>query len=307
MNILLKEEQVLILESNSDNWGCNLFETNTEQRDWCKCSMKRIEYKKSIIQDQINKVVDFMKEQTDLADRVKFYSESDPFFSENIKNLNELSNLLSNCENTESTIMDFKKDIAKKFLFVDKKENEVVYSLLNKLNTNYSALSYILTNFRERGGYKDKSFDDIFNLYFKPTYKYRGEDQEYYESKFFNLLVNYFSVTSKDHEQAKDIIDKTLKTIKGTSNIGKSTESEAIFYLENMFGKNNIKNFIGDYSWVDFLGVDVLINNSESGGWVPVQIKSNIRDCENNRRFCKNICIGKDKYRNWEIREYKGK
>ena len=124
MKILITEQQRLLLESDGDNWGCNLFEENSEERDWCTCTMGRIKSKYKIIQDQINGLANFLKSQSDLYDRIKFYSENDPFFSDNIANLNELETLLSDCKKTSKTIQKFKSDIAEKFLFVDKKETK---------------------------------------------------------------------------------------------------------------------------------------------------------------------------------------
>jgi hypothetical protein len=308
MEILLTEQQILMLESEQDNWGCNLFPNNSEQKDWCRCSMNRVsdKSKKEAIQNEINRIAKFLKNEKDLSETIKYYKEDDPFFSDNIDNLNELYNLLfPSCKvKTKNTIDNFKRDLAEKFLFVNKEDDKFTYSLLNKLNTNYSGLSYLLTNFRERFKLKDRSFDDIFDLYFKPTYK--NEGNEVNESKFFNLIVNYFSKDSIYHEESKKIIDDTLKTIRGTDEIGKNTENQAYEYLKNKFGENNVKNFSGDYSWVDFLGVDMVIYNNNSKEWIPVQIKTNVDQCKPNYRFCKNVCIGKNQYKkDWEIREYK--
>ena len=297
MRIILSEQQILMLESNGESWGCNLFPENSEQKDWCKCTMGRIKSKYGLIQSEINKIADFLKSQTDLSGTIKFYKEDDPFFSDNINNLNELAKILSSCNKTKDTIDNFKKDIAKKFLFVNKQEDKFTYSLLNRLNTNYSALAYILTDFRNRKVLKDSSFDDIFNSYFGTP------KDSMSESYFFNLIVNYLS--SKEsfaHEKSKEIVDNILKTIKGTDDIGKKTEIEAYKYLVKTFGENNVKDFSGDYSWVDFLGVDMLVYDEK--GWVPVQIKTNPNECKSNTRFCRNICIGKKNNYDWDVKPY---
>ena len=297
MKIILSERQILMLESDGESWGCNLFPENSEQKDWCKCTMGRIKSKYGLIQSEINKIADFLKSQTDLSGTIKFYKEDDPFFSDNINNLNELAKILSSCNKTKDTIDNFKKDIAKKFLFVNKQEDKFTYSLLNRLNTNYSALAYILTDFRNRKVLKDSSFDDIFNSYFGTP------KDSMSESYFFNLIVNYLS--SKEsfaHEKSKEIVDNILKTIKGTDDIGKKTEIEAYKYLVKTFGENNVKDFSGDYSWVDFLGVDMLVYDEK--GWVPVQIKTNPNECKSNTRFCRNICIGKKNNYDWDFKPY---
>jgi hypothetical protein len=78
---------------------------------------------------------------------------------------------------------------------------------------------------------------------------------------------------------------------------------EAHNWLVKNFGQDNVINFSGDFSWVDFLGVDMLVNSRDSGGWVPVQIKTSIEKCVPNKKFCNNVCIGK-KYGKWEVRKY---
>jgi hypothetical protein len=304
MKIILTERQTLLLESNDDNWGCNLFEVNSEDRDWCQCSMNRIKSKYQKIREVLEYIANRMAEEPDLSKYVKHYSDTDPIFFDNIKNIENLAKKLKNCENTKDTIDDFLIKIKKKFLFVTKQDTKFIYSSLTKLNTNYSALSYLLTSFRRRKKLKNSSFDDIFKSYFiKPE----GRD-EAAESPFFNLIFNYLTESSVHHSESKKIIDDVLKTIRGTEEIGEKAEKEVYQWLSKKYGDNNVIKFSGDYSWADFLGVDLLLYIENE--WIPVQIKNKVKDCTQNYGFCKNACIGKKDYRSkdkseWEFIIYK--
>lgn len=294
-------KSILMENNNVDKWGCNLLPDKSEEKEWCESIKFKIKYKFSIIQDEIDRVAEFLKLEgnEDLIDNIKFFKEDDPFFSENLKNLVLLESLLvTTCPKAKESIETFKNDLANKYLFVEKQNNKFVYSQLNKLNTNYSALAFLITNFRTRHKLTGKTFDEVFNLFF------RRNPPSYDESKFFNLLIYYFS----GNEKAKEIFDQVFKSIKGTDSLGKKTEDQAFKYLNEFFDAENIKLFAGDYSWVDFLGVDALIFDNDFGwGWVPVQIKTSIRDCKGNYRFCKNMCIGRDDKKNWNILLYDGK
>ena len=300
MKIGLSEQQVLILENTYEAWGCNLFPKNSENREWCDTAKDKIKYNFSKVQDQIDKIADFLKNDVEQSyrEKVKFYTEGDAFFEDNITNLNKLEEYLSpTCDRAEETIQKFKENIAEKFLFVEKENDKFKYSMLNRLNTNYSALAYLLTEFRDRKGLVGQTFDELFNTYFTKT---SGVG----ESFFFNLIINYFS----DREEAVKIMEGVFKTIRGTDTIGKHSEEQAQQLLSKHFGEENVKVFSGDYSWPDFLGVDMIVQDDVLGwGWVPVQIKTSLSGCRPNKKFCKNICLGKKRFsQEWGIKLYDG-
>jgi hypothetical protein len=302
MNIILKEQQVLILENNYESWGCNLFPDNSEKKEWCKNAQNKIIYNFSKVQEQIDKIGDHLKNDEEISyrEKVKYYMSGDTFFDDNVNNLNLAEELISpTCEKGKKSIDNFKADLSKKFLFVDKINNKFKYSKLTRLNSNYSALAYLLTEFRDRKKLVGNTFKEIFESYFEtPTDTLK-------ESPFFNLIIHYFS----NKKEAIEIMENVLKTIKGTDDMGRASEEQGFEFLSSHFGSENIKVFSGDFSWPDFLGIDMLINEKDLGwGWVPVQVKTSIGSCRPNRKFCKNICIGKDKSKNynWDYRIYDG-
>jgi hypothetical protein len=307
MKIILRESQVLVAEGKFEDIGCNQFPQKSESREWCNNAFKKLNERGSHwlrqrIQSQINKVADYLKNDSDVSynEKVKYYMSGDTFFDENVRNLNILEELLSeNCEKTKDTIKEFKEVLAQKFLFVEKVGQEFKYSKLNKLNTNFSALCYLLTNFRDRKRLVGKPFGEVFEEYFEQP------KDSVKESPFFNLLVEYFS----NRSEAIEIMNGALKTIKGTEDIGLKSEIDAYNLLVETFGEENVKLFSGDNSWPDFLGVDMLVNEHEFGwGWIPVQVKTDILRCRSNDRFCKNVCLGKNKTlgNKWEIKIYDG-
>jgi hypothetical protein len=188
--------------------------------------------------------------------------------------------------------------LAQKFLFVDKQNDKYTYNQLTKLNTNYTALAYLLTDFRSRKGLIGESFDQIFTKYFETP------PNSMNESPFFNLIIEYFS----NREEAVNIMSGVFKTIKGTGDIGAASETAALNILSEHFGEENVIVFSGDFSWPDFLGIDMLVLEEDLGwGWVPVQVKTNIDSCYGNKKFCNNICIGKEKKtQTWKIKIYDG-
>jgi len=115
MKIVLSEQQILILENNYEAWGCYLFEAKSEKREWCENAQSKIKYKKSKIQEQIDKVGKHLKEDKELpySEKVKYYTENDPFFDENLANFNLAENLiLPTCEKAKDTFDDFKSKLA---------------------------------------------------------------------------------------------------------------------------------------------------------------------------------------------------
>ena len=299
MDIVLNEQQILMLENNYEAWGCYLFDAKSEKREWCENAQSKIRYNKSKVQEQIDRVGNHLKVDRELTyrEKVKYYTEDDPFFDENIDNLNLAEELiLPTCEKAKETFDNFKSNLAEKFLFVDKQNDKYIYNQLTKLNTNYTALAYLLTDFRSRKALVGESFDQIFTKYFETP------PNSLNESPFFNLIIEYFS----GREEAVNIMNGVLKTIKGTGDIGAASELSALIFLSEHFGEENIKVFSGDFSWPDFLGIDIMIDEQDLGwGWIPVQVKTNIDNCYANKKFCKNICIGKEKKtQNWKIKIY---
>jgi hypothetical protein len=303
---ILREEiqkKWFLSESYNNNvwqYGCNLFPQNSELKDWCKSAESKFMLNYSIknrVKKSIFKIASKLKDDNEekYRERIKFYSIDDPFFKQNTENLNDLESYIKkSCSKAEDTIKNFKKEFAKTFLFVKKEGDEIKYDDLSKLNTNYSALAYLLTDFRNRMDLSN-SFDDIFEMYFeKPSTR-----NELSEPFFTNFIFSYFG----NNEKAINIMKNIYSTIEETTEKGQKSEGEAFIRLNTEYGEGNVKIFSGDFSFGDLLGVDMVIK--KNGEWIPVQIKKNFDKCKGNYRFCKNICMGK-KGREWKSEDYDG-
>jgi len=299
MKKILNESTMLLLEQREGEWGCGLFPEGTEDREWCSYSLERIKHKKAAVQKQIDKISELFKlpEYSDLSKNIKRYSQNDSFYKQNKENMNKLyTRLKTDCPDKVKIAFDnFKSKLANQYLFVDKMAYKEKYNLINKLNTNYSALAYLLTLYRRDN--KANVYNDPFNVVFDKFFVGGGREDRMDENPFVNLIINYYG----RKEGAVDIMKKVFDTIKSTSKIGEDAEREAFIELRKKYKR--VDQFSGDFSWVDLMGVDMMIYDN---GWVPVQIKNNFKDCVGNHRFCKNICMGKDNGV-WKYEYYEGK
>jgi hypothetical protein len=298
MKRILSESTMLLLEQKEGSWGCGLFPEDTEDREWCSYSMERIKHKKVAVQKQIDKISELFKlpEYSDLSKNIKRYSQNDSFYQENKDNMNKLYTRLNpDCpEKVKSAFANFKSKLANQYLFVDKMAYKEKYNSINKLNTNHSALAYLLTLYRRDN--KMNLYNDTFNVVFDKFFVGGGREDRMDENPFVKLIVNYY--VKKDN--AVNIMKNVFNTIKSTTKIGETAEREAFIELRKKYKR--VDSFSGDFSWVDLMGVDIMIYDN---GWIPVQIKNNFKDCFGNHRFCKNICMGKDRG-DWRYEYYEG-
>jgi hypothetical protein len=302
---LLKEENF------NEVWGCDLF-TNPNDKEFCSASSTKLQDRKykNIIFAILEKLKEDLKSEaySDLRNKIKTYTKEDKFFKKNIEQVQTLIDKVgSSCPDSVENIKKKANNESNKTLFVyeEKVEDEIEhkYSLLNKLNTNYTALAYILTKFREKQSHEYKStegFDTIYNDFFVKKREKIGE------TEFYNLILNYFR--KKLEKTEFETIQAVHNTIKQTTTIGQKTEKDFEELLK--IANANYIIFSGDFSWVDMMGVDLIWE--ANGKWFPVQIKTNQNTCYGNKIFCKNFCVGKNlgDYRNWDgtwvVKEYDG-
>jgi hypothetical protein len=81
-------------------------------------------------------------------------------------------------------------------------------------------------------------------------------------------------------------------------------------YISKQIGSENVVMYSGDYSFMDMIGIDMLVRNPE-GLWVPVQVKKYQGACDDTtikfarKHMCENWCVSNEsKYFN--IRVYDG-
>lgn len=285
-NILITEKKLLtlvksIMKENIQNmdpneFGCYKLLKGSENKEWCDTSAKYISLNIEKVKNIVKNVESDLKKEENrhLQHNLKHYDEYDEFFSQNLENLETLKENLTYCEKGIIAIEKFKKTLPGKAIFVYKVAENYEYSLLNKLNTNYSALAYLLTQYRLKNNLLDLTTEQVFKKYFE-------------QGEFYKIIMNYFD--NKEYEI--ELFKEVFNTISNTTKRGRETEVLAIKMLNKHYGEENIIDFAGDYSFVDMMGVDVLVFSKKMGKWIPVQIKSREKDCKGNYRFCENICM----------------
>ena len=179
------------MDLNKKDFGCYFFAENSPNREFCRKIAEPEFNKPSIkkdVQFRLKEIKDIIlsSENEQLMKRVKEYSEQDEFFRENRDNLTNLEKLLAPvCERNKTTIENFKKELSTRFLFLKKQEEDFVWDELSMLNTNYSALAYILTKFREKSEDFNSSFSQLYNKFFI------GDTEKMDLSPFQRLIYNY--------------------------------------------------------------------------------------------------------------------
>tara|TARA_R110000868_G_scaffold407558_1_gene689125 strand:+ start:470 stop:1408 length:939 start_codon:yes stop_codon:yes gene_type:complete len=190
------------------------------------------------------------------------------------------------CPDISSKVIEGIKNLPTKGLKMVVDDN-YQYSLLNRLDTHYSAKAYLLTKIMldelesfgdEEGGKKT----DLHNL---PDDKIRE-------------LITYViddSHVDEVSEHLKDLLDndKTFSdyffgTIEYSRTQGNQVEHEVFNRLREKYGNDKIIEFSEDYGFVDYFGVDgVLIIGVEAH---PVQISSKIKYNPKIFKYASNFC-----------------
>ena len=305
-NLFTESKYELTTPFSEKTWGCNLI-TDKKYREWCfvansKLSEKGV-YNSYIkkVKKEVNDFKPFISEKYEkkLKEYIKEFDENDDFFKENLKNVNILKENLKYCSKSSKKINEFiENQIKPNFLFVYPETTEMVYDIINKFNSNYTAISYLLTKTLQL---KNK---DVTSLDFEIAFEEYFIDKINGQSNFYLDLMSYLNREGLD---VNEKFDGVIHTIKKTSEKGLLTEEKFEKYLKskNFTINVNYKVFAGDFSFVDLMGVDLMVKD-ENQLWIPIQVKTNIKDCRNNHRFCKNFCVAPNGNFGWSGYKYNG-
>lgn len=276
--------------------GCNYFDKNSYDYKWCKFAENSLSKNRIVAYNAIKDYKnDFLKNyQTGL--RAQLYDKEHKFFSDRRKSvLDAMEKFKSSCPKFYSYIIDKMTGFTQEYVILNA---EGEYDLLNKLNTNWSALSVLLTLALPEN-YKDLRTFSVSSAQ-KKFFKERDEDG-------FTLFERFMNDWEK--EQMYEKRDKIYRTIIQTSKDGQDIEDEFFNFIKKYVPS---KQFSGDYSFMDMIGVDMIIQEP-GGNWIPVQVKkyggacSEISERKNNYRnfMCENWCVSYEK-KTWKIRTYIG-
>jgi hypothetical protein len=284
-------------------WGCNRFDIHSEEKDFCQLASRKIKFKMKDVKRLLSDVafIVIMDVNDVISKKIKYVKEDDEYFKKNFENFRTLEEKLSEqCELNKETFEDFKVNLSSKFVILKELNEKFVWDEMSMLETNYSALAYVLTKFREKDGSKN-SFESCFNKYFLGTYMQDLPDYKQDLTIFQKLVLNYLAESLNEFDN--EIIVGVVDTIKGTYGIGKNSEIQAYRELEKTF--SSVIKFSGDFSFADSLGVDFLVFD-DGIGWVPVQVKTSFINCYRNTKFCNSVCMGKENGR-WRMESYEEK
>lgn len=276
---LVKVVKKIITESTYKNYGCNLLKEGNAKR-FCKSIEGELRGNKKYLDTSINALKNYSSNYLSnykegirsikFDETLKFFKERDFMVKtalEKFKDCGEIINLIK--DSIEKFINDY--------VIVDDRGE---YSFLNKLNTNYSAIAYMIT-VSNYDIYYDKTTDVIINHFFNSSDKDGN-------APFMKYLERYLI-------KPGDTFENILNTIKSTTEIGTNTESKAKEYLKKECPKNNLIDFTGDYSFIDMIGIDFAIEIKKDA-WIPIQVKTNERDCHPLKgvKSCENWCMYKN-------------
>lgn len=281
--------------------GCDYLDKNSYDYKWCKgIAEKSLRINTVTASNAIKKYKNEFLSQYETGIRSKLYDPAFPFFSERSSTVKDaLSKFEGSCPKFHNYIVYRMKEFAKSHVILNAKGE---YDLLNKLNTNWSALALLLT-LALPDEYKDlkkHTFLEAQQFFFKKI----GENDGL--TPFERFMGRW------EGESMEDVKDKIYSTIRQKSNEGQEIEDEFYEFIKKYVP---VKQYAGEYSFMDMIGVDMIIESPE-GIWIPVQVKKYSGAClEQSSKdkklayrdfMCENWCVSYEKD-SWRIKTFKGK
>jgi hypothetical protein len=297
MDIRKKIKQVLQEQktSNKPLVGCDYFPKHTNDYRWCKNAENELKKNtRRVTKAMEDYKKNFLSTYEGGIRAVKYNKELE-FFSERRKMV------IDALKKFELSCPRLKEDIIKKMVKFTEKyviwNEEQQYDLLNKLNTNYTAAAYMLTIELPEHYKTNVSFEDALEYFFNQK-----------DDDGLTPFENFMSRIEKVN--AEEIRNRVNQTIQYTTDSGNKIEEMFNKYISEQIGSENVLMYSGDYSFMDMIGIDLVIKNPE-GKWIPVQVKKNVLGCDNNttksarKNMCENWCVSNES-KFWNIKVYNG-
>ena len=277
------------------NWiktHCNDSFSEKSERMFCYAATKAIKEDYSLQQDLNKRLKEFIENNSDTINNLKMntLTQESQTAVEGLEELRWVNTHGKNlCQNIKSNILEIYDNLmGGVYVFYAGPTGEE-YHPINRLDTNYSALAVMITEY-----YRDLGV--IEELQIKGTrYEKEWEKQAEYLVKFVidpkinNLNNSIIDVLKKLNIDQKpldyiyeklvnnldsNISEKTYQVLSNVREVGFETERKFIRQLEK-YGIT-YKNFGKDYGFVDrFLGIDLFVKLND--GWYPTQVKSSKR------------------------------
>jgi hypothetical protein len=193
-------------------------------------------------------------------------------YDERLSELIKFKDILEQYKACPDIVNAVKKDIEilpKKGLKMNIDENND-YSIINRLNSHYTAQAYLLTKM---------IIDSLENEGFDTTKLINPSNEDVIKMIDHVLLEDYVVEVSENLSELlrnnehfrKDLIG----TLERSRELGNSVENEVFSKLRSTYGDENVFEFSGDFGFVDHFGVDgiVIIN----GVLHPIQISTSMK------------------------------
>ena len=111
-------------------------------------------------------------------------------------------------------------------------------------------------------------------------------------------------------ENKREIRERINQTIAQKTKDGQEIEDRFYEYITEQLGGSDVITYSGDYSFMDMIGIDLMVKNPENK-WVPIQVKKYAGGCDDNtiksarNHMCENWCVSNEA-KFWNIRVYNG-
>lgn len=293
---ILKEEIIGNLST-----GCDYFHKKSYDYQWCKYIAEKSLSKNTRIASNAISIFkkEFLSEYKEGLRATK-YNKEHPFFTDRRKVVaTTLGKFKNTCPKLYNYIIERMKKYSQDFVILNAKGE---YDLLNKLNTNWSALALLLTS------QLPEKYKDLKEYSFLQAQKYFFQQKDDEGLTPFEKFMGTW-----EQENSSEIREKIYNTIISKSKEGQNIENEFFEYIKNYV---NAEQFAGEYSFLDMIGIDMIIETPE-GNWIPVQVKKYAGACnadENSGEeklsyrdyMCENWCVSYEE-KTWRIKTFKGR
>jgi hypothetical protein len=213
-----------------------------------------------------------------------------PEYDTRIEQLVKFKNLLESNGSCPRIVSDVSENINnlpdKELIMVVDSENQ--YSLLNRLDTHYSAKSYLLTNLMLRRLNNKENLNNISDEKLR---------EELYNVMSDNSVGEIAEYLSKTLETNKEFHDYFFGSLSFSRDKGNQVENDVFEFLRGKYGAENVIEFSGDFGFVDYFGVDgvVIINGQAHPVQISTSAKSSPKIFQYTSESCKPLGFFKDK------------
>lgn len=298
MDIRAKIKQVLTEQKNPKKVmvGCDYFPQHTNDYRWCKFAENKLMRNTRKVKQAMDEYIKNHLSTYTTGIRAVKYDKEHEFFSERREMvIDALQKFNTSCPKLKKYIIERMVKFTEQYVIWNEEQQ---YDLLNKLNTNYTAAAYMMTSELPEHYKSNVSFENALEYFFNKVDEKSG-------STPFEMFMGRI-----EQENKKEIRDRINQTIAQKTREGSIIEDKFYEYISEQLGSENVVMYSGDYSFMDMIGIDMLVKNPE-GVWVPVQVKKYVGGCDDTtikyarQHMCENWCVSNEaKYFN--IRVYDG-